>query len=522
MDERLPSAWVQRRDIVARLASGGHTAAIAKLLELSSDADQALIDGELGDLQWSSLKFSCSSLLTNLGTDRRDRAVITAGIECAQQILDDESVPEFRGNVEYNIANGLAALNMVDREEWHTAEPDVPRSVLELRDRDRLRRVRSLFARVGYSAEHGDLPARALCNLGNALDHSGRWLEAYQAYVDALAADPTNGNAAELLRIRAARGRGLSGHYAAVYDKYRKQAQQHRARTVEVAGEEVACRWDALPPSGSQGHLSHDGNALDEYQQWIKRHRLALTVAVEGLGSDDLRWDSAMIEAVSVGQDTPDPPLIFTSMNVLKAEYLVARRLAYDGETRLTDSMFEQDPADPGTYADTLDLSIYGEPTAQLVLAQRATLDLLDKIAVAANDHFQSGVEPTKVNFFNYWRLRDDDRPRAELPVPDQMVSAAAALAELAYDIDDDGMYPEAKVLRNAGTHRLVHVTHLAPTGVTKKAHSSVDAEALIRATHQSLRVARSAYIYLIDLIQDQQESIDDELRVSLPLPLQY
>ncbi len=229
-----------------------------------------------------------------------------------------------------------------------------------------------------------------------------------------------------------------------------------------------------------------------------------------------------MIEAVSVGQDTPDPPLIFTSMNVLKAEYLVARRLAYDGETRLTDSMFEQDPADPGTYADTLDLSIYGEPTAQLVLAQRATLDLLDKIAVAANDHFQSGVEPTKVNFFNYWRLRDDDRPRAELPVPDQMVSAAAALAELAYDIDDDGMYPEAKVLRNAGTHRLVHVTHLAPTGVTKKAHSSVDAEALIRATHQSLRVARSAYIYLIDLIQDQQESIDDELRVSLPLPLQY
>lgn len=97
------------------------------------------------------------------------------------------------------------------------------------------------------------------------------------------------------------------------------------------------------------------------------------------------------------------------------------------------------------------------------------------------------------------------------------------ALAELSFDIDVEGLYPEAKTLRNAGTHRLVHLTHDSPTGVTELAHSSIDAGALVHAAHQSLRVARAAYIYLIDLVQDQQDAISDgEQFVTLPRPNQH
>lgn len=123
----------------------------------------------------------------------------------------------------------------------------------------------------------------------------------------------------------------IVGESAAISDCER-HGHVVKVRGSAIAGGLVARRWDALAPSGSLGHTSHDGDPLDAYQQWIKEHRLALTVAVEGLGSDEPRWDSAMVEGVAVQIGEPDPPRIFTSMNVLKAEFLVARRLACEGE----------------------------------------------------------------------------------------------------------------------------------------------------------------------------------------------
>src|SRR5690606_8739714 len=128
----------------------------------------------------------------------------------------------------------------------------------------KLRQVRRLLAEAGHEVELGPLErSRALCNLGNVLDESGRWVEAYEAYVDSLVEFPSNGNAAgnaaELLRRRLATGRGLSGHYAAVYNDYATRAKALRRYTVAIAGEATARRWDALPILDGVGHASHDG-----------------------------------------------------------------------------------------------------------------------------------------------------------------------------------------------------------------------------------------------------------------------
>lgn len=490
--------------------------------DFSRDLDAALGSKELSESSWAQLKFTCSSLLLNIGADRSNRSALDDGILCAEQAIGAGPV-ELEEQLTYNIANGRSMIHVVNAREWTAENPNLQPGLIALRDRDLLRALRRGFSDVGYSPTSADTRGRALCNLGNELDHSGRWVEAYQAYLDALTADPTNGNAAgnaaELLRRRVARGRGLAGHYAALYDRYRAQAQAHRDRTVEVAGEDVARRWDALAPSESKGHTSHDGDPLDSYQQWIKEHRLALTLAVEGLGSDDPRWDSALAESVAVAIGEPDPPKIFTSMNVLKAEYLVARRLAFEGETHLRESPFSQHPSDSGTYSDTLDMALYGEAPAQLILAQRATLDLLDKIAVAANDHFNTQISPRRVTFATYWREPGEAVLRPGLPLPEKVPSAGVALAELAFDMDPNGMYPVAKTLRNAGTHRLVHLTWGEATGATEQAHSSVDTTSLIVATKEALRVARAAYLYLIDLIQDQQDALPERgFRPVLPL----
>jgi hypothetical protein len=349
----------------------------------------------------------------------------------------------------------------------------------------------------------------AWCNLANVLDDSGRWVEAYAAYLDALQADPTNGNAAGniayLLHRRLSQPIGLRGHMAAVYNHYVELAKSLRARTVQIAGEAVAKLWDQLEPMETEGHFAHNGDELDDYQQWIVRHRLALTPTVEGLGSDSDRWDSATVAGVAADPREPEVPRIFVALNVLKAEYLVARRLAFRGMMMIDESAPLQHEEDTGTYSATGDGGFYGEGPATLVLAQRCALDVLDKIAVAANEHFHSGLNPESVGFARYWL--DGKQTRPVLPDGNPGQRYVLALAELAMDVFGKGMHETATLLRNAGTHRLVHVTYGLPTGPTRDTFSSVDVSDLGVATIAALWVTRAAYLYFVDLLDSQAPS---------------
>lgn len=500
-------------------------------LHLIHDRLKELLSPNESDFQQCmKMLLDLSSFQIDAAIDVSDQEEINRGLAWAQSLLDDAEADETLNNLAaYNVANALTSIHYIAWKEYgkQAESQENKRFPFRLADRETVRRTRVLYAKVSSSKEVlGPQRSLALCNLGNALDESGRWIEAYQCYAEALEVDPNNGNAAgnaaELLLRRIDLGRGLLGHYGAVYDSYVLRAKKLREHTRAIAGSETAARWDSLELTGSLGHVSHEGDKLNDYQRWIKQHRLALTFAVEGLGSDESRWDSAMIESVAVIEGEADPPPIFTSMNVLKAEFLTARRLAYQGETMLLDSLFTQHPDDSGWYADTLDASLYGEPPAMLILAQRASLDLLDKIAVAANEYLDTNLKPSKVTFREFWMEPGSLAIRNNIPLPVKGRGPAIALAELSYDISSDGLYPAAHLLRNAGTHRLVHLTHGDATGATVETHSSVIYTELIEACHESLRVARAAYIYLIDLIQESEEQRQRNPMFQLPLPEQF
>jgi hypothetical protein len=68
----------------------------------------------------------------------------------------------------------------------------------------------------------------------------------------------------------------------------------------------------------------------------------------------------------SAGEQVPG---IFGALNVLKAEFLVARRLAFQGQRMHAELPARQHPADPDLYTDTLDGSLCGEAPALLLLA---------------------------------------------------------------------------------------------------------------------------------------------------------
>ena len=497
----------QRRAISLDGVSGPSAlaAAVGDLRELEAEVSSAGMTAA----ERRSLTFTLSSVMINLASDAGSIEDLRAGVAWATRLLHDGEAPAaLVAQAGYNRANGLAGIFTADD---GSREPGVvgwPSPAYRLAHLDGLREPRMLYRRVGADQlAPAETRGMALCNLGNLLDDSGRWVEAYTAYADALEADPTNGNAAgniaELLRRRLGRRVDQRGHLAAVYDKYVAMARSLRQRTVEVAGAAAADRWDALEPTGSKGHLRHAGDQLDPYQCWIVRHRLALVASVEGLGSDSRQWDTASVSGV-VSPAGERVPGIFGALNVLKAEFLVARRLAFQGQGMHAESPARQHPDDPGLYTGTLDGSLYGEPAALLLLAHRSALDVLDKIAVTANEYFGSGLVPARVEYSRYWRDSRTGQIRPQLGSGGEGLRCLLALAELAGDLSEDGMYPNARLLRNAGTHRLVHATTGEPTGPTQDTFSTVNMPELQTAAIEALQVSRAAYLYFVDLIDSQ------------------
>ncbi|MCS5721052.1 LA2681 family HEPN domain-containing protein [Herbiconiux sp. CPCC 203407] len=409
-------------------------------------------------------------------------------------------------------------VNQEERSRWSwTAQLEQEEQPVRWQRREQLREGRLLLARAGRSPDiESLLRSKALCNLGNELDSSGRWIEAYEAYQDSLAEYPNNGNAAgnlaQLLAARIRLGRGQPAHYAALYNRYSRMAKSLREHTIGISNESTAESWDALGELQGVGHESHDGDPDDPYQQWVATNRLALSVAMEGLGSDSSQWDDAGVDAALVPVDSPTPLAILAAVNVLKSEYLVARQLAYDGIVELAGNAVN----DSGSYADTDDDSVYGQPAAKIVLAQRATLDVLDKIAVVANLYFDVGDAPDRVSFRAFWTERTTSELRPELPQFKPWPNHRATLAELAYDIHEEGLYARAQLLRNAGTHRLVHVRKFTFSGPTRAAIVSVGEPELVAASLEALRVARAAFLYLIDFIAEDYEAAEAAEAASL------
>jgi hypothetical protein len=278
-----------------------------------------------------------------------------------------------------------------------------------------------------------------------------------------------------------------------------------REQTVAVADEAAAQKWDALPELAEVGHTAHAGQPDDAYQMWISANRLALSAAMEGLGSDSDRWDDAHIESALVATASTSPDAVFAATNVLKAEFLVARRLAFEG-SRAGES---ERLVETGTYADTGPGAEFGQNVAALVLAQRATLDALDKIAVVTNLHFEVGDPADRIKFREFWTERKTNDLRGQLPRFRRWPDYALTLAELAFDLDDRGLYARAQRLRNAGTHRLIHIDSVDPTGPSRDAIVTIPRSDLVAACIQSLRVTRAAFLYLLDFIAEDSHHAD-------------
>jgi tetratricopeptide (TPR) repeat protein len=475
-------AFNQKRMQLQSLMDDNPMRAIEEARSLPSDTP-------VKGLLYTSLK---ASVLIDAGLSARNKESIEEGIDLFRRLLS-ESPKE--ASFHYNLANGLMAL--ADQQSHEGSMWYLDTASVRSEGRSHLQKAIS-------SKDSAPVLSTAFANLGNALIRSHRWVEAYDAYTKALGHDRSNAiastGAARVLLRCSNRRIGNKRILLSVAARHLKAASLDAGRIAELAGkraqDELAPLLQMQLPNSDLPDLS----AAGDYEKFVARHRLALSPTIEGLDCSLKRWDSLCFDSITerVGTGSGVPPL-FAMLNVMKSDFLAARYLAYQALT----AKFP----DSGFYTDTLDYAVYGIVPSLLSLAQRACMDVLDKIAAATTEYF--GI-PGNVKVVYFWSRWFDD-PRAEPPLVwhtslrphiDKGNTAIIALADISFDIAEDGFLVRKKAFRHSSTHRF---TVLHDMGCRPSRESAQIEHCEIQEFKdqliESLQLARAAVLYFVEMV---------------------
>lgn len=434
-----------------------------------------------------------SGILIDAGSRVRNKEAISEGVSILKVLVQE--YPQ-RADLQYNLANGLIAL--ADQEPFKGFDWFLATGAVRQEARSHFHKALSL-----KGAEK--IASVTLTNLGNALWKGHRWVEAYDSYIEALNYDATNGVAATgavkiLLGCRD-RGIGNPKILLCVAARHLRAARKHPKRIRELAGAHAYKELSGLLKQRVRGGQMPSLNHASPYERFVATYRLALSPTIEGLDLSLKRWDSLMIRSFiePVGSSSGVPP-IFAMFNVLKSDFLAARHLAYQ-------ALKGANIPDSGFYSDTLDYAIYGVKPSALTLAQRACMDVLDKIAVATTEYF-SIKGPKNIYFSNRWFAEaEKGQPPQWHPILAKEIrkgnNAIIALAELSLDISQGGFLHEKKAYRHSSTHQF---TILHDLGCQPSRPCSRIIHAPLGKFEsdlvQSLQLVRAAIIYFMEMIQ--------------------
>ncbi len=406
----------------------------------------------------------------------------------------------------YCLANGLSAQADFDA----TAYPEWYLGTSEIR-----RRARRLYQSGGSKQSTPiEIRAQSYTSLGNSLLRAYRFVEAYDCYSRALKCDSTNGvaltGAARVLLRLARMGTGDSQVLLTVAAHYLSKAKESPERICKLAGEQAYWKLLELLEANIPAVELPDLSAASEYQQFVAKHRLSLAPTIEGIDLTLSRWDSLRIHSITERIEAGGgvPPL-FGMFNVLKSEYLAARYLTYSA---LNDAIPES-----GKYSDTLDYARYGIRSSMLTLAQRACLDLLDKVAVAASEYLGLPGIPSRIAFTNRWfESRKSGAPLTWQPGIQARIlqgnTALIAISEVSGDIDAGGFLQQKRAMRNSSTHRfaILHDPGETPSRESRYInHYSFDK--FVEQLIETLQLTRAVLLYFVEMVSLNEHLTHDD-----------
>lgn len=452
-------------------------------------------------LLYSSLK---ASVLIDAGGYVRDKRAIEEGIELFRKLLVE--FPEEEAGFHYNIGNGLLAL--ADQTAYKGNTWYLETAAIRCEARSHLQQAIS-------SRDSSAVRSTAFTNLGNALYRAYRWVEAYDAYTRALTHDPSNAvastGAARILLGCINRGIGGKRILQSIAATHLKVAKVNSERIGKLAGPQAHKDLAALLQMELPEAILPDLKNASDYEKFVAGHRLTLSPTIEGLGCSIKRWDSlhfkSIVEPVSAGSGVPP---LFAMLNVMKSDFLASRYLTYQALTA--------EFPESGFYTDTLDYAVYGIVPSLLSLAQRACIDLLDKVAAATTEYFSIPGDVKVVYFWKRWFDNPEKRKRrmwlpSLRPHIDRGNTAIIALADISFDLGRRGFLVRKQAFRHSSTHRFTVLHDIGCDPSRKCAHiEHCGLEDFKKQLIESLQLARAALIYFVEMV-----SLTEEVRAAGP-----
>jgi len=432
-----------------------------------------------------------SSILIDCGYDLSDKKSVEKGLNIARSLL--EAHPN-NVQLQYVLANGLhASAKLV-----HFEDPNWYLSTHNSRSN-----ARRLFSIVSKSDEIKDTSTQASTNLGNLLNSSYRWVEAFDAYNNALNSDPENGvassGAAKILKYCLDSGVGNPDTIKHSINKYNAITESSMHRIQQYAGSEA---MEAIRREITSYQITDEKSntvELSDYELFVLKNRLALSPTIENTEMSTKRWDDLRIHSIREGLDSESGvPPIFSMFNVMKSDYILARWLAYE-------AMNSEIP-DTGYYSDTLDYGNYGAKYSLLTVAQRSAIDVLDKIAVSILDYLKIGGAKN-AHFKNAWHIKDDKifewKPKVKNSIFEGN-TALIALTEISRDFSEkNGFLKSIGALRNASTHRFVVLHDFSGHSSARQSRTveHYPIEEYTNSLIDTLKVVRSSLLYFVEFV---------------------
>ena len=413
--------------------------------------------------------------------------------------------------------------------------------------------LRRALVHIGFEQLDPREQAQIYTNLGNILNHTGRFVEAIEYWDRALVAVP------KFAMACGNRGVGL-GHYAhALYDP------GHHGMLIISAAESLsqACSSDAVVESPHYdvafhqfaAHLNDIWERYDipemvnqvellshsmgrskkerEYRKWCLRNRLFIN-PLNDIGPNPIAARDVMtLPTITVGfEEGPDIPAVIHYFNIIKQEFCAARYALYEGIASAGVHF-----SDRGVLLyNTLDYPAFGFAIERMKIAFRGAYAVFDKTAFLLNSYLNLGHNDRQVNFRNVWFSKG--KGKVLHPALDGLANwPLRGVFWLSKDIFEDDFQevtePDARSLyelRNHLEHKFVSVhdpflRSISPYFTESKKQGIFDLSVtdLIAKTLRQLKLARATITYLSLGIHAEErrrthENGSDELSVPMLL----
>lgn len=469
---------------------------------------------ELGDSPEEA--FASAAILIDCGGHLGDFIAVNKGVEILEE-LRKNAKPD--PGLVYNLANGLQTRARL------IYGPSSPYGGQSFEDHFQ---ARICFGEAARSQDAPfDLASQALTNMGTLLQDTSRWIEALDHFREAQNVCPKNAVAMlkeltllqRLGQLFQANSHSYQtyGHLPTMVERIRTLAENidRNLDTLVSFSGTVALPFAQQQIAMAKALPSSPQVPIDEpYFHFVAKHQLSLFLHCSSAGYEAGLFDVLTIPTIMRTMDDEDGvPEIYAMLNVMKADFAFARQVYFDVLEEGADTPYFETT----THADTLDYALYGVRYSALTSAQRIAFDILDKVAVAIACYLKM-PKAHKVSFATLWGRSEKG---GSFRMHDEIVQCLdagnfglIALHNIFHDMSNDdsrgiGIMEAHKTYRNASTHRFT-VLHDFGKQERKSPSLAVDHQDIMefeRMTLDSLKLARSAIFYFVDMIMFAEAS---------------